>query len=70
MDAFGRVLLVVAAVLALVGLVLVAVGKGLIPRLPGDLTFGRGNVRVYLPLGTMLLVSIVLTLVVNLFLRR
>ncbi len=39
-------------------------------RLPGDLSFGTGNVRFFLPLGTSLLISIVLTLLFALFQRR
>jgi hypothetical protein len=38
-------------------------------RLPGDIRIERENVRVYFPLTSMILVSIVLTLVLNL-LRR
>lgn len=39
-------------------------------RLPGDIDITRGNSRVYIPLTSMILVSIVLTLIVNLFFRR
>ena len=39
-------------------------------RLPGDIDIARGNSRVYIPLTSMILVSIVLTLIVNLFFRR
>lgn len=66
----GRWLLVVAALIAVVGVVLVAVGRGLIPRLPGDIAIERKNFRFYFPLGTSILISLVLTLVLNLFLRR
>ena len=41
-----------------------------LPRLPGDLTFGRGNLRVFVPIGTSILISVVLTILLNLFLRR
>ena len=66
----GRVLIGIGLALALVGGVLVVVerftgGRGL----PGDITWGRGNVRAYFPLGTMLLVSLVLTVVLNVVLR-
>jgi hypothetical protein len=37
----------------------------LIGRLPGDIRIERDNVRVFIPLGTMLLVSIVLTILFN-----
>lgn len=32
-------------------------------RLPGDLAWGKGNVRVFLPCGTSILLSLLLTLV-------
>lgn len=58
------------------GLVLLAglgwfVGRTGLPlgHLPGDFSWGSGSTRVYVPLTSMLLVSLVLTLVVNLILR-
>lgn len=39
-------------------------------RLPGDIDITRGNSRIYFPITSMILVSLVLTLVVNLLLRR
>ncbi len=66
MEGIGKLLLVLAAVLAVLGLILLLVGRGL----PGDLTFGKGNVRVFVPLGTSILISVVLTLILNLFFRR
>jgi hypothetical protein len=66
----GRWLLVAAAFMAVVGLVLLAVGRGLIPRLPGDIAIERKNFRLYFPLGTSILISLVLTVLLNLFLRR
>ena len=38
-------------------------------RLPGDILIKRENVTIYIPLGTMILVSIVLTLLLNLIAR-
>lgn len=68
LSGVGRLLLILAAVVAVVGIVLLLAGKGV--RVPGDLSFGKGNVRVFVPLGTSILLSIVLTVVLNLFLRR
>jgi hypothetical protein len=70
LSALGRLLLLIAVLIAVVGLVLVAVGRGLIPRLPGDIAIERKNFRFYFPLGTSILVSVVLTVLLNLFLRR
>ena len=38
-------------------------------RLPGDLRFGSGNSRVFIPITSMIVVSLVLTLIINLFKR-
>ena len=62
----GRVLLIGGLVVAALG-ALFLLGGG---RLPGDLSFGRGNTRVYIPLATCLIVSIVATIVLNVFFRR
>jgi len=39
-------------------------------RLPGDIEFTRGGSRIFIPVTSMLIVSLVLTLLVNLFFRR
>ena len=70
LSGLGRILLIFAAVIAVVGLILVLAGKGVIPRLPGDIVVERKNFRFYFPLATSLLLSVVLTIVLNLFLRR
>lgn len=66
----GKLLVVLGLVVVGFGVVLVLVGRGVIPRLPGDLSFGRGNTRVFIPLGTSILLSVVLTLILNVFFRR
>lgn len=61
--------------LIIAGLLLVVVGVALwlapkIPwlgKLPGDFTWQRGNFTFYFPLGTCLLLSIILTLLFSLF---
>ena len=69
-PALGKALLILAAAIALVGVLLLFGSKIGLGRLPGDLRFGRGSTRIYIPLATSLLVSLVLTLLLNLFLRR
>ena len=39
-------------------------------RLPGDISITRDGGRVFIPITSMIVVSIVLTIVVNLFFRR
>ena len=71
MSDLGRLLVVLGVVIVAVGLVLVVFGR--IPwvgRLPGDIHVQRGNWTFYFPLGTSILLSIVLTLVLWLIGRR
>ncbi len=63
-------LLGVALLVAVVGVVFLLAGRGIGLRMPGDVSFGKGNTRVYIPIGTSILVSIVLTVLLNLFFRR
>ena len=68
MSELGRLLIVIGVILVLVGGVLLLAPK--IPwlgKLPGDISFKRGNVSFYFPLGTCILISIILTLILYLF---
>jgi DUF2905 family protein len=57
------------ALLVLGGLFLFP-GRLGVERLPGDLVFRRGNLTVYLPIGLMILLSVVGTIVLNILFRR
>jgi len=72
MQQLGRMLIVMGVVVVVVGLLMVF-GSRLpfrIGRLPLDIHIQRGNFSFYFPLGTSILVSIVLTLVFGLLNRR
>jgi hypothetical protein len=57
----GRALIVFGVLMVLAGL---AINFGLpLGRLPGDFTFRRGGVSIYVPLASCILVSVLLTLV-------
>ena len=69
----GRLLLLAGILLAGVGLLLMLAPRlPYLGRLPGDIVWARGNFRVYVPLTTCLLLSLLLTLVLRLIdhLRR
>lgn len=66
----GRLLVGLAVVLAVLGGVLMLAGRAGLGRLPGDISFGGDGLRVYIPLATCLLVSLVATIVLNLVIRR
>ena len=61
----GPALVGLGLLLVIVGLVAWAGGLSWFGRLPGDLRWERGTVRVYAPLASMLLVSLVATVVVR-----
>ena len=70
MPPLARVLIGVGLVLVALGLVLWLVpGATWLGRLPGDLRIERPNLRVYVPLTTSLLVSLVLSALFWLFSR-
>lgn len=71
MHGLGKALLMVGLLLAVLGTALMLAGRFGIPlgRLPGDITYQKKNLTVFIPLGTMFVVSLVLSLILNLFSR-
>ena len=70
MEGLGRALVWIGGGLLALGILFVLIGK--IPglgRLPGDILIKRENLTIFIPLGAMILVSIVLTLLLNLIAR-
>ena len=59
-------LLAAGVALALVGGVVLVLAKLGVGGLPGDIVYRRGNFSLYVPLGLMILVSVVLTILLNL----
>jgi hypothetical protein len=71
MNELAKLLIVAGAALLLLGVVLAVASRVLfIGRLPGDLRFEWRGVRLYFPLATGIILSIILTILVNLWLRR
>ena len=66
----GRFLVVVGVILVVVGTLAIAGIRLPFGRLPGDIAITGDRGGLYIPLGTMLVISIVLTLLFNLFSRR
>jgi hypothetical protein len=66
----GRILLAIGLVLVVVG-GLAALGVRLpFGRLPGDIAIEGERGGIYIPIVTMIVVSLVLTVLLNLFIRR
>lgn len=72
MDAstLGRGLIYLGLGLVLLGGLVIGLGRVLdLGTLPGDLFYEGENVRVYVPIATMVVLSLILTLLLNLALR-
>jgi hypothetical protein len=70
-QGLGWALIVLGVVIAVAGiLVLVGPRIPLIGHLPGDIVIQRENVTIYIPLGTMILVSVIVSVVLALINRR
>jgi O-antigen/teichoic acid export membrane protein len=62
---------VIGGIIVLIGLIVYFFGDKLhwIGRLPGDIRVERENFRFYVPITTMILLSLLLTLIINLIKR-
>ena len=70
LEGVGKLLIGGAVVLLALGGVLFLLGRFGVDRLPGDLVFRRGNFTLYFPIGLMILLSVVGTIVLNILFRR
>lgn len=71
MGGLPRFLILFGIISIVFGLILMAGPRiPFLGRLPGDFLFRRGSVTIYLPLATSLLLSLVLTILLNIAFRR
>lgn len=66
----GRALIVIGILLAVVGAGLVLGGKLGLGRLPGDIAIERKGFSFHFPIVSSIVISLLLTLVLNLLLRK
>ena len=70
MSELGRILIGLGLLSALAGAVVLLWGHFGLPKLPGDFVIRRGGMTFFFPLATSLIISVVLTVLLNLLLRR
>ncbi|HWI46021.1 MAG TPA: DUF2905 domain-containing protein [Rubrobacter sp.] len=70
LEGVGKLLIGGAVALLVLGGALFLLGRFGVDRLPGDLVFRRGNFTLYFPIGLMILLSVVGTIVINIVFRR
>ena len=71
MTDVGRMLLIIGAVILITGAIFLLGGR-LFPwlgRLPGDIRYETENVKIFIPITTMILISVVGTIVFNILVR-
>lgn len=65
----GKALLLVGGAIVVLGVLLLVLGRvPFLGRLPGDIAVRRGNTSFYFPIVTCLVLSVILTVVVNIIL--
>ena len=69
-EGIGKLLVAGAVVLLMLGGLLFLLGRFGVDRLPGDLLLRRGSFTLYFPIGLMILLSVVGTIVLNILFRR
>jgi Protein of unknown function (DUF2905) len=67
LSSLGKLLLLLAVVFGVIGLLLIIMGNvPFLGKLPGDLVIRRGGVTFFFPIVTSIVLSVVLTLLINL----
>ena len=59
----GKYLILVGIIIIVLGVLIMLLGKVGLLRLPGDLEFGSRNWKVYIPIASSIILSIILTLI-------
>jgi hypothetical protein len=69
LSSIGKLLLLFAVVIGIVGLLLIIMGNvPFLGKLPGDLVIRRGGSTFFFPIVTCIILSVVLTVLINLVL--
>lgn len=64
MNPLGKILILVGGVFVIAGVVLLLFDKiPFLGKLPGDIVVRKKNFRLYFPIGTSILLSIILTVI-------
>lgn len=68
-SSIGRMIVTMGVILIIVGIAISFGAKLGLGRLPGDIAIKKGNFAFYFPIVTMLIISVVLTILLNLIRR-
>jgi len=62
-----KLLIIIGAALVITGLLWPWLGRIPLGRLPGDIIINRPNIKIYIPVTTMIVLSLLISLIVKLF---
>ena len=65
----GKLLLIAGAVIAVLGGVILLLSRAGVTQLPGSISVSGGNFSFFFPVAFCIVVSVVLTIVINLIVR-
>jgi hypothetical protein len=66
----GRFLMLTGVILIVLGMLFLFGDRIPLGRLPGDVHIGNSKIDIYIPVATCVLLSVVITLVINFFFKR
>ena len=67
----GKILIIIGVIFILAGLFFLAGGKlTFLGHMPGDIHFSKGNTEFFFPIVSCILVSVIGTIILNIFFRR
>jgi hypothetical protein len=70
MTGIGKILLIAGAIIIVAGMILVFSSHiPFLGRLPGDIIIKKENFTFYFPVVTLIIISIVLTIIINVIIR-
>ena len=70
LEPFGKALLLFGGLMVLLGLLFLLVGRvPFLGKLPGDMLFRKGDFTLFFPLATKIVLSVALTMLLNVALR-
>lgn len=67
---FSKVLIIFGLIILLIGLLSYFSDKIPLFKLPGDIVIKRKNLTIYIPIVSMILLSIILTIILNFIFRK
>jgi hypothetical protein len=68
-DQLGKLLIILGIVIVVLGGVFLLFGRSFLGKLPGDINITNGNFSCMVPIASMIVLSLLLTIILNIVLR-